>query len=161
MSHSYEADVAFLLPSDRHGQETLNRRLKDDLSTFKGLIENGELGHSPTVGGASSKPLAGVDAVSPASVAARIRRREHAPRPGAGWDTDGAATDPTFGGGGLGDTANADLGSAADLRDVLPPARRIGAREVRGSAAGAGTHTGTAPMGGHTPLKDLWGDGMV
>src|SRR3954451_4271944 len=39
-----EADVAFLLPSDRHGQETLRRRLKTDLDTFKGLIETGKLG---------------------------------------------------------------------------------------------------------------------
>ena len=29
-----EADIAFLMPSDRHGQETLNRRLKADLSAF-------------------------------------------------------------------------------------------------------------------------------
>src|SRR4029453_768644 len=36
-----EADIAYLMPSDRHGQETLNRRLKDDLVTFKGLVESG------------------------------------------------------------------------------------------------------------------------
>jgi hypothetical protein len=34
-----EADIAFLLPSGRHGQATLNRRLSDDLTTFKGLVE--------------------------------------------------------------------------------------------------------------------------
>jgi uncharacterized membrane protein len=34
-----EADIAFLMPSDRHGQATLNRRLKDDLTTFKSLVE--------------------------------------------------------------------------------------------------------------------------
>ncbi len=48
-----EADIAFLMPSDRHGQETLNRRLKADLTTFKNLVESGEMG------GASSKILPG------------------------------------------------------------------------------------------------------
>jgi uncharacterized membrane protein len=36
-----EADIAFLMPSDRHGQETLNRRLKADLTAFKGMVESG------------------------------------------------------------------------------------------------------------------------
>jgi uncharacterized membrane protein len=36
-----DADVAGLMPSDRHGQESLNRRLKADLAGFKLLIENG------------------------------------------------------------------------------------------------------------------------
>ncbi|MEU8608303.1 SRPBCC family protein, partial [Actinoplanes sp. NPDC048791] len=69
-----EADVAFLLPSDRHGQETLRRRLKADLDTFKGLIETGKLGDLQ-LRGASSKQLAGVpgNPASPASVAARAR----------------------------------------------------------------------------------------
>jgi Polyketide cyclase / dehydrase and lipid transport len=46
-----EADIAFLMPSDRHGQETLNRRLKADLTAFKGMVESGRMG------GASSKHL--------------------------------------------------------------------------------------------------------
>jgi len=29
------------------------------------------------------------------------------------------------------------------------------------TAAGAGTSSGSAPMGGRTPAKDLWGDGMI
>ena len=81
-----EADIAFLMPSDRHGQETLRRRLKDDLTTFKGLVESGVTGASAVLGGASSKQLGGrsgtifgsgshPDPASPASVAARIRRR--------------------------------------------------------------------------------------
>jgi hypothetical protein len=48
-----EADIAFLMPSDRHGQETLNRRLKADLTTFKNLVESGKMG------GASAKRLPG------------------------------------------------------------------------------------------------------
>jgi uncharacterized membrane protein len=39
-----EADIAFLMPSDRHGQETLNRRLKADLTAFKGMVEGGKMG---------------------------------------------------------------------------------------------------------------------
>ena len=38
-----EADIAFLMPSDRHGQASLTKRLKHDLTTFKGLLENGDL----------------------------------------------------------------------------------------------------------------------
>jgi uncharacterized membrane protein len=83
-----DADLAFLMPSDRHGQETLNRRLKHDLVTLKGLVENGV----PTIGltGASSKQLSGraaMDPASPASVAQRIKRRGSEPHPGAGWGT--------------------------------------------------------------------------
>jgi hypothetical protein len=47
------------MPSDRHGQETLNRRLKADLSAFKGLVESGRIGGARMSGGASSKPLSG------------------------------------------------------------------------------------------------------
>ncbi|MEU4158538.1 SRPBCC family protein [Actinoplanes sp. NPDC026670] len=92
-----EADIAFLMPSDRHGQESLNRRLKADLTTFKGLVESGVLGGRPIPhGGASTKPLGllpGADTPSPAAVAARIRNRNTpAPSPGAGWDTGVAGT---------------------------------------------------------------------
>ena len=48
-----EADIAFLMPSDRHGQETLSRRLKADLTAFKGMVESGSMG------GAGSKWLPG------------------------------------------------------------------------------------------------------
>jgi uncharacterized membrane protein len=117
-----EADIAFLMPSDRHGQETLSRRLKDDLATFKGLVESGVTGTAAVLGGASSKQLSGrsgtifgsgshPDPVSPASVAARIRRRT---------------------------TAEPDPG-----------------------LSGGATGKGTAPMGGRTPAKDAWGDGMI
>jgi hypothetical protein len=126
-----EADIAFLMPSDRHGQQSLNKRLKADLTTFKDLLESGALGaHPMPAGAASSKQLAGRsasvlsaatdtaadgrDAVSPASIAARIRNRRpsppaespqsdaphgdsarpdepaHAPHPGAGWGTSAA-----------------------------------------------------------------------
>lgn len=104
-----EADIAFLMPSDRHGQESLNRRLKADLTTFKGLVESGVLGGRPIPhGGASSKQMAGrsnsllpglsMEAPSPATVAARIRNRTGpAPRPGAGWDNGAAGTAPMGG----------------------------------------------------------------
>jgi hypothetical protein len=83
------------MPSDRHGQESLNRRLKADLTTFKGLVESGVLGGRPIPSGASAKHrsllsgMTGRDPASPASVAARIRNRQAGPppAPGAGWDT--------------------------------------------------------------------------
>jgi hypothetical protein len=131
-----EADIAFLMPSDRHGQETLNRRLKEDLVTFKGLVESGVMsGHrETTLTGAAAKQLPGrsgtvAGPVSPASVAARIQRRTTAePHTGAGWGTAPGDALPGTGG----------------------PDR-----------ASAGTASGSAPMGGRTPAKDRWGDGMV
>ena len=54
-----EADVAFLMPSDRHGQETLNRRLKADLTAFKGLVESGACGPVAATGQAASGALGG------------------------------------------------------------------------------------------------------
>ncbi|GAA1599043.1 SRPBCC family protein [Actinoplanes couchii] len=104
-----EADVAFLMPSDRHGQESLNRRLKADLTTFKGLVESGVLGGRPIPNAAaSSKQMAGrshsllpglsMETPSPATVAARIRNRTGpTPRPGAGWDNGAAGTAPMGG----------------------------------------------------------------
>lgn len=126
-----EADIAFLMPSDRHGRETLNRRLKDDLVAFKGLVESGVMGGraGTALVGASSQQLPGRSgtvgaAVSPASVAARIQRRTTTttttttPHPGAGWGT-----------------APGDA-----LR---------------------GTASGSAPMGGRAPTNDRLSDGMV
>ncbi|WP_034216776.1 SRPBCC family protein [Actinoplanes subtropicus] len=159
----FEADIAFLLPSDRHGQASLTRRLKEDLTTFKGLVESGVLGGRPKpVGsrpspkrptpGASTKRLSAVPntAASPVAVAARIRNRN--PHPGAGWGT----ADP----GAMG--TNVDISSAPgiksehDLDDVLAPGRRIAkSGPISGGAAG------TAPMGGRTNQKDTWGDGMI
>jgi uncharacterized protein YndB with AHSA1/START domain len=104
-----EADIAFLMPSDRHGQETLNRRLKADLTAFKGMVESGKIG-----GGASSKRLP--------------------------WRSG----------------TNADVHSAADLNEVLPPGRRIGGHgPVSGGAAG------TAPMGGRMSGKHARAGGMM
>jgi len=181
-----DADIAFLLPSDRHGQETLNLRLKHDLSTLKNLIETGRMAPATALGGASSKQLAGTsgtifgsgagpDPASPASVAARIRNRAH---PGAGWGA-GAGT-VTGSGDGADAGADADTtrtpgvrgaaGVAGDelsrrhpdgLGDALPPGRRMARRgPVSGGAAGAGG-SGSAPMGGRTTKNDAWGDGMI
>ncbi|MDP9798026.1 ribosome-associated toxin RatA of RatAB toxin-antitoxin module [Catenuloplanes nepalensis] len=49
-----DADVAALMPSDRHAQDSLSRRLKADLTSFKRLMENA--GFSPHQ--ASGVPLA-------------------------------------------------------------------------------------------------------
>jgi hypothetical protein len=154
-----EADIAFLVPSDRHGQASLTRRLKSDLSTFKSLVESGVLGDYP--GGASSKTIA-----NPASVAARIRNRPH---PGAGWGTSAGersngsdAALPYHGmteadmGTNVDITSAPGISSSHDLDDVLAPGRRIAkAGPIIGGAAG------TARMGGRTRDRDSWGDGMI
>lgn len=159
-----EADIAFLMPSDRHGRETLNRRLKDDLVTFKGLVESGVMGGGGDGGStltvASSKQLAGrsgpaAGPVSPASVAARIRRRTTTePHPGAGW---GTAPGDALRGADVDITSAPGIRSAADLDDVPPPGRRIGGAHRLSGGAGSGS----APMGGRTPANDRWGDGMI
>lgn len=180
-----EADIAFLMPSDRHGQASLTRRLKEDLTTFKGLVESGVLGGRPkAVGkatrigpsakrppaGASSKQLSGrsntiyggsaADPASPASVAARIRNRN--PHPGAGWGTSAAERGNAGPHHEAPTGTNVDITSAPgitsehDLDDVLAPGRRIATSgPVSGGAAGS------ARMGGRTTNKDTWGDGMI
>jgi hypothetical protein len=178
-----EADIAFLMPSDRHGQASLTKRLKEDLTTFKGLVESGVLGGRPkavgtkSVGtrpspkrptiGASSKQLAGIAnaaaSASPAAVAARIRNRNN-PHPGAGWGTSAAeqsnAAAVEIPRHNLG--TNVDITTAPgirdehDLDDVLAPGRRIAkSGPITGGAAGS------ARMGGRTTHKDAWGDGMI
>ena len=98
----FEADVAALMPSDRHARDSLNKRLKADLVSFKRLIEHdpgfaqmsgtamtgasgigmtggtilrGGMGHPPQVSGrAAGIGNAGGDYNSPANVAARIAK---------------------------------------------------------------------------------------
>jgi len=177
-----EADIAFLMPSDRHGQASLTRRLKEDLTTFKGLVESGVLGGRPkAVGtrpspkrptpGASTKRLSAVPnttAANPAAVAARIRNRN--PHPGAGWGTSAAEQsnasrvnlprhdlDPGKMGTNVDITSAPGITGEHDLDDVLAPGRRIArSGPITGAAAG-----GSAPMGGRTNQKDTWGDGMI
>jgi hypothetical protein len=176
-----EADVAFLLPSDRHGTETLSKRLRADLNTFKGLIETGKLGDLGTLRGASSKQLTGSSYASPASVA--VRSRGGRPQPGAGWGTS-AGEFSNANPDGLGklrpnaDTAalgtpnagtNVDIASAPgirsahDLDDVLAPGRRItGSPVVHGGAAGNRTQAASARMGGKAmSSRDPRGDGII
>jgi polyketide cyclase/dehydrase/lipid transport protein len=174
-----EADIAFLMPSDRHGQASLTRRLKNDLSTFKSLVESGALGGRPAVRatatspkrpGASSKrlPANPNTDTNPAAVAARIRSNRN-PHPGAGWGTSAAersnASRLDLPHHGISESAmgtNVDITSAPgissehDLDDVLAPGRRVTkAGPISGGVAGA------ARMGGRTTHKDTWGDGMI
>jgi uncharacterized membrane protein len=79
-----EADVAALMPSERHAQESLNRRLKADLASFKRLIEHdsgilgqaqdiplgGQVAGSAGIGGTVAGDAAGLN--SPSSVASRL-----------------------------------------------------------------------------------------
>ncbi len=153
-----EADVAFLLPSDRHGQETLRRRLKADLDTFKGLIETGKLGdlhpHGASFKHLSASPgtASRGNPASPASVASRARGGR--PHPGAGWGTSAGEFSNADAGTDVDITSAPGITSAADLSDVLAPGRRIGgARTVSGGAAAMG---GKA-MG----TRDLRRDGVI
>lgn len=105
-----EADAAFLMPSDRHAHSSLNRRLKADLAGLKRLVERDGIAADRQLSGtgmivdagASTKPLQPVvafgsadtdhvDPASPATLAARMRRRPTG-RPTAhldAMDTDG------------------------------------------------------------------------
>jgi ribosome-associated toxin RatA of RatAB toxin-antitoxin module len=150
-----EADIAFLMPSDRHGQASLTKRLKSDLTALKGLVESGGMA------GASTKQLS-----SPASVADRIRNKP--PHPGAGWGTSAAERSNASAanlphhnltaqqmGTNVDITTAPGIRSTHDLDNVLAPGRRISkAGPVRGGA-------GTAQMGGVNDPRDSWGDGMI
>ncbi|AGL21190.1 hypothetical protein L083_7680 [Actinoplanes sp. N902-109] len=176
-----EADVAFLLPSDRHGTETLSKRLRADLATFKGLIETGKLGDGGALRGASSKQLSDSSFASPASVATRARGGR--PQPGAGWGTsagefsnanpdglgkqrpnaDTAPLGTPVAGTNVDITSAPGIRSAHDLDDVLAPGRRIvGSPVVRGGAAGTRTQSASARMGGRSvSARDVRGDGII
>jgi len=98
-----EADVTRLLPSDRHGSATLNRRLKSDLHTFKSLCESGKLG-TPS-GRTANKQVSGRSSTFLGSGAQPDRSSpvpphtgRHAAAPDAGWgDGVGAGTAPMGG----------------------------------------------------------------
>jgi hypothetical protein len=151
-----EADAAFLLPGGRHSADALHRRLSDDLSTFKGLVESGGMGADPQ-GGVSSKRLDGgatrTGPVSPATVAARIRRRADAPHPGAGWGPGRDPADDAAMGTRVDIASAPGIDSAADLDDVLAPGRRI--------VGAGGAQSGAAPMGAHTRKAEDRGDAMI
>jgi ribosome-associated toxin RatA of RatAB toxin-antitoxin module len=152
-----EADVAFLMPNDRHGQASLNKRLKADLTAFKGMVESG----------ASTKKLSR-PIPTPAAIAARARSRAH---PGAGWGTSAGehsnasrADLPVHGVGrtpmaaGVDITSAPGITSAHDLDDVLAPGRRIA---TAGPISGGPAAGASARMGGRTTGRDAWGDGMI
>ena len=79
-----EADVAQLMPSDRHGQESLDKRLKADLASFKRLIELDDeaaarqIADTGRINVGAGNTTAG-HAASPAAVAARMRDRNAGP----------------------------------------------------------------------------------
>ena len=186
-----EADIAFLMPSDKHGQQSLNRRLKADLTTFKGLVESGVLSTGPAPAGvASSKQLTGRsatifgpgparDPASPASVAARIRsraeREKAAPRPepeitpspeahpGAGWGTSAPAETLPYHGLTAGEMGtNVDITSAPGIKSAHDLDDVLApGRRIAKAGTISGGVGGTAAMGGRTTRKDAWGDGMI
>lgn len=151
-----EADPAVLMPGDRQARETLERRLERDLATFKGLVESGVLGTARTgepvpaaanLSAAADRPVGAGAAggrvrtgpVSPATVAARIKRRGDAPHPGAGW------------GAGVAPIASPAVGAADD--DLPTPGRRIAGRSgaLSGGVGGGRPSTGEQVQGADDP----------
>jgi carbon monoxide dehydrogenase subunit G len=165
-----EADAAFLLPTGRHGKDALHRRLKDDLTTFKGLVESGVMGPATRLDGASSKGLTGrpgsviagggtrTGPVSPATVAARIKRRSDAPHPGAGWGPGRGPTDDAAMSAQVDITSAPGIHSAADLDDVLAAGRPIAGSDRTGAT---GTQSGVASMGVHARKQEDRGDAVI
>jgi hypothetical protein len=138
-----EADAAFLPPTGRRDADALHRRLTDDLTTFKGLVESGVTGPATRTG-----------PVSPATVAARIKRRGDDPDQGAGPDPADDAAMGTR----VDITSAPGINSAADLDDVLAPGRRIvGSDRTRA----AGTQSGVASMGARAHKQDDRGDAGI
>jgi ribosome-associated toxin RatA of RatAB toxin-antitoxin module len=79
-----EADVAQLMPSDRHGQESLDKRLKADLASFKRLIELDDEAAARQIADTGRINVGAGNttarhAASPAAVAARMRDRNAGP----------------------------------------------------------------------------------
>jgi len=152
-----EADIAFLSPSGRHGQETLNRRLKSDLDTFKSLCENGKFGTRlgcrrqqqttlrPVQHHLRQRPVGrpGRAGVGPGPGPSQAPGRT--PRRRLGYRQAGRQPDIRNGGpatarpGTANRGQNVDITSAPgskdahDLDDVLAPGRRIASRQTGGS----------------------------
>jgi uncharacterized membrane protein len=138
-----EADVAFLMPSDRHGQETLNKRLKADLASFKRLIEMDDDAAARQIAGSSAMASGRADTGRPVTMFGNAAATGTSIK-------DGAAR-----------TANLDPSSPAAVA-----ARVARTRTAAGGAHAAGpqvgTQTGAAGMGGQAMSSDdAWGDGMI
>jgi hypothetical protein len=82
------------------------------------------------------------------------RRTAPSPAPDAGWGVSpGHLTD-------LGAAVRGAGGPRTVELDVFAPGPRAGGSRPL-SAGVAAAESGSAPMGGRTPAKDLWGDGMI
>lgn len=163
-----EADVAGLMPSDRHGQESLNRRLKADLASFKLLIESDSLAGSHDLRSAPTGTMPGSGFPSTRSGntgSADTGASTKSLNPSAG--TRGAP-------GTTGPASPAEVAARANRNQVTGgPVGRHGAA-ADGNAArldddadlramlAPGTHIGDAEMGGQAmSTDDIWGDGMI
>lgn len=81
-----EADVAALMPSDRHASESLSKRLKADLQSFKRLIE-----HDPGFARMSGTAMTGPSGVGRRPMSGPLGE---VPTPGIGHDTSIAHNSP-------------------------------------------------------------------
>jgi ribosome-associated toxin RatA of RatAB toxin-antitoxin module len=132
-----EADVAFLMPSDRHGQESLNRRLKADLASFKRLIELDD--------NAASRQISGIGTISTGQA--------NTPRAATSFGAaSGAGPDPA---------SPAGVAARARNRNMGPGNMGTGHTAMGGANMG-GANMGGANMGGQVMSSDdAWGDGMI
>ena len=138
-----EADVAFLMPSDRHGQETLNKRLKADLASFKRLIEMDDDAAARQIAGSSTMASGRADTGRPATMFGNAGAMGASIKDGAGRSTNLDPSSP----------------AAVAARMARGRAATGGAHAARPQA---GTQTGAAGMGNQAMSgDDVWGDGMI
>jgi hypothetical protein len=166
-----EADVAFLMPSDRHGQQSLNKRLKADLASFKRLIEMDDNAAARQISGTSTIATGRADTGrSGAGRSATVFGGASGPDAtlGEGASIKGGANPGTMHGG----AANLDPSSPAAVA-ARTARNRTAAGDAAAHTAGlpggtpiggtpTGTQTGGAGMGGQAMSSDdAWGDGMI
>jgi ribosome-associated toxin RatA of RatAB toxin-antitoxin module len=129
-----EADAAFLMPSDRHGSESLHKRLKADLASFKRLIEMDDTAAARQISGTSTIATGQAGTGRSATI----------------FGSSAAGTGAS--------TKNLDLSSPAAVAARAARNRAAGAH----TAGLEGTQTGGAGMGGQAmSTNDAWGDGMI
>jgi hypothetical protein len=164
-----EADVAFLMPSDRHGQESLNKRLKADLASFKRLIEMDDNAAARQIADADSIPgtIPGSGRIPMGKIATGQADTGRPATIFGGNDMGASIKDNANRTGPMASPTNAGTANRGALDPASPAA--VAARMARNrNASGAhaagveGTLTGGAGMGGQAmSSNDAWGDGMI
>jgi ribosome-associated toxin RatA of RatAB toxin-antitoxin module len=143
-----DADVAFLMPSDRHGQESLNKRLKADLASFKRLIEMDDEAAARQINSTSSIATGQASTGGSAAIFGN-----------AGAPDTAASTKPNINRGAMLDPSSPAAVAARMNRNRAANQAGAGGAHTAGLE---GTRTGGAGMGGQAMSSDdAWGDGMI